>query len=141
MAAKVGKAEVQKALGEIKLMDAGRRAQAAITLGLYGDDHVLPALKQAARDSAAQVKVAALYSLCLLGDKEAIPQLIPFLSTDRPRSRKLALTALEQSTDVKHGGDSEDVESCKKAEEAWSAWWKQNSAKVKWAQEKKRYTL
>ncbi len=139
MRAKGGKAEVEKALGEIRLMDPERRCQAAITLGLYGDEHVLPTLRQAAKDSSVQVKVAALYSLCLLGEKAAIPQLIREIANERNRLRKLALIALEQSTDKKFGGMADDLPSCKKAQKAWNDWWKQKCQALKWVPEKKRY--
>lgn len=139
MPGKAGKAEVAKALGDIKLMDPERRSQAAITLGLYGDEHVLPALRQAAKDSSIQVQVAALYSLCLLGEKTVIPQLIPHIANERTRLRKLALTALEHSTGLKFGGTPEDLSSCQKAMEAWTEWWKQKGAALKWIPEKKRY--
>jgi hypothetical protein len=139
MPGKTGKAEIAKALGDIKLLDAERRMQAAITLGLYGDEHVLPTLRQAAKESSVQVKVAALYSLCLLGDKEAIPQLIPHVANERNRLRKLALIALEQSTNKKFGGTADDLPSCRKAMESWNEWWKQQGPAVKWVPEKKRY--
>lgn len=131
--------EYERALTELSLRDPVRRASAAATVGVFGSDKDLPRLKPLVNDEAEAVRVSALYALALLGDKGAIDKLFPFVSHSREQYRKLALTALEGATRLNHGGPHGDEEACKKAQEAWKAWWEQNKGAVSWDKKKKQW--
>lgn len=141
MIGKGGHKEYEQALTSLSLRDPVRRSIAAATIGVFGSEKDLPRLKPLANDESEAVRVSALYALVLLGDKGSMDKLFPFVSHTREQYRKLALTAIEGATRLNHGGPHGDEEACKKAQEAWKAWWEANKAMATWDKQKKHWVV
>lgn len=131
--------EYERAVSELSLRDPVRRASAAATVGVFGTEKDIPRLKTLVNDESEAVRVSALYALTLLGDKNAVEKLLPFVSHAREQYRKLALTALEGATRLNHGGPPGDEDACKRAQEAWKAWWEASESSLTWDQRKKQW--
>lgn len=137
MIAKKNQKDLERAISDLQVRDPERRGSAAANLGVFGSADTIPLLKRTVKDESEFVRVASLYALVLLGDKEAVTTLLPFVGHARDRYRKLALTALETVTGQKNGGPHDDAEACKGAQAAWEKWWGANAAKLTWDQHKR----
>lgn len=129
--------DYEQALNDVKNMNSEKRANAIANLGVYGNEKDLPVIKQALNDSAEAVKVAALYSLALQGEKQYAEKLMEYLDNERDLFRKLAKAALEAVCVKKFSDPLKDMDSAKKAKQEWSDWWKANSAKLTFDKKKK----
>src|SRR4029453_11254620 len=78
----------------VKQDQPAARRQAATALGQIGDDRAIPALMAASvRADERFIEHAVIYSLIQLGNAEGVP---PALKNSNPRTRKVALIALDQ---------------------------------------------
>lgn len=95
-------------LDELTDRNGARRAEAARTLGSMGPvaKIVVPALVQATRDDAAEVRLAAIKSLGQIGPgaKDAVPDLISFYQdqNDSEEIRKAAVVSLGEMESAAH---------------------------------------
>lgn len=141
MQRQTGPSDVDKALNELSLRDARRRGDAAVTLGVFGDERALEKLKALVGDRSEYVRVSVHYALALLGEKSSLKALLAYADHERKRFRKLAVAVLREATGVASDTDADDAEVCKEAAKTWETWWKDNEAKLKFDREKKRYVL
>ena len=80
--------------------DVASREKAVESLVAFKSPEVLPALKVALLDSAAEVRVAAVEALAGLGMHEALPQVLPLLKDRHPGVRQSAVLAVSLLGDV-----------------------------------------
>ncbi|MBI3267876.1 MAG: HEAT repeat domain-containing protein [Planctomycetes bacterium] len=132
MIAKSIQKDLDRAMTELNVRDPLRRGNAVANVGVFGGPEVLPAVKKALADESEYVRVSALYSMVLLGDKDSVVKLIPYVSHARDHFRKLALASLEAATGQKHGGPHDDEAACKTAQGAWEKWWTANAGTLAW---------
>jgi hypothetical protein len=128
--------EYEKALAELHVPDPTRRAQAAVNMGLWGDDSSVEQLRKLVNDASEHVRVSAFYGMCVLGDKESVTKLIPYVGHDRPLYRKLAFAALAAVSGITPPGGHEDAAKAKEAQAQWNKWWNESS-KLTWDAKKK----
>jgi len=80
--------------------DLSARERAVEALATFKSPEVLPALKVALTDSAAEVRVAATEALASLGMHEALPQILPLLKDRHPGVRQSAVIAVSLLGDL-----------------------------------------
>ncbi|MBI5369446.1 MAG: HEAT repeat domain-containing protein [Planctomycetes bacterium] len=137
MIAKGLQKDKDRAASDLQVKDPLRRGDAAANLGVFGDASLIPTLAKLLGDSSEYVRVSALYALTLLGDKDAVGKLVPYVGHARDHFRKLALTALETACGQKLGGPHDNADMCKDAQASWEKWWTGHAAKATWDAQKK----
>ena len=133
--------DLAQAKQDISSGDPVKRAMAAVNMGIFGDETIVPNLKRATVDASEAVRVSALYSLVLLGEKEFVAKLIPYLSHDRHQFRKLSRTALFETTGQSLPEESAPQDDFKKAGSEFDGWWRAHSAKANWDKAGKRWVV
>ena len=128
-----------KALLEVKQRDPVRRANGVASLGVFGTADSVKTVKGFVEDESEGVRVAAQYSLALLGEAEALPKLITHLVDERHEFRKRAAVALANVSGAGIACDHESLESCATAKKDYEAWWKKSGAGLKWDAKKKTF--
>lgn len=133
--------DLAQAKQDITSGDPVKRAMAAVNMGIFGDETIVPNLKRATVDASEAVRVSALYSLVLLGEKEFVQKLMPYLSNDRHQFRKLSRTALFETTGFKLPEESASQDDFKKAGAEFETWWRANNAKAAWDKAQKKWIV
>jgi HEAT repeat protein len=109
-----------------------KRAAAGDALARVGGPELRPAVRKLLNDPVAAVRLQVALALVEAKDKEAIPTLISLLA-ELPQTRgwqaeeMLFRLAGENGPNVPLGSDEAERKKCS---EAWSAWWRDNAAKV-----------
>jgi hypothetical protein len=111
-----------------------RRAAAAEALCLGGDRTQLPVIRKMLTDSEPAVRLKVALALAGTGQRDAVPPLIDLLgqlpiADAEPAEEYLQRLAGDLApTNVPSGDDNA---SRKKRQQAWAAWWKTNSERVR----------
>lgn len=129
----------EQALVQARQPDPERRAEGVSNLGVFGNAETVPILKAAVNDSAEIVRVSALFSLVLLGDKPSVAKLAGYLSHARAQFRKKARIALENATEFRFTENPEEAERSAKALQQFQAWWRAEETPLNWDPKKKRF--
>jgi len=129
-----------KAMAEVRQRDPIRRAGGVANLGVFGGPEAVKTVKGFAQDEAEAVRVAAQFALALLGQAEALPKMIEYLTHEKHEYRKRAVVALTSVAGADIAADHESVESCAAAKKAYEAWWKKSGSGLVWDERKKVFT-
>jgi HEAT repeat protein len=128
-----------KSLADAKQRDPVRRASGVAGLGVFGDKDAVKTVKGFLQDEAEAVRVAAHYSMLLLGQSESIPKLIEYLGSEHHEYRKRAVVALQTASGAGVACNHEDAASCAEAKKAYEAWWKKSGSALSWDAKKKSF--
>jgi HEAT repeat protein len=128
-----------KALADAKQRDPVRRASGVAGMGVFGDKEAVKTVKGFLQDESEAVRVAAHYSMVLLGQAESIPKLIEYLGSEHHEFRKRAAVALTTASGSGIAANHEDEAACQEAKKSYVVWWKKSGAGLAWDAKKKAF--
>src|SRR5262249_19288337 len=107
------------------------RATAGVALAKFGGPEVLPAIRKLLNDDDINVRLRLAAAL-VQRDLQAIPTLIRLIGEDLPGEKTWQIHDIlsQLAGDKAPPAPDDNAESRKKARDAWTLWWKQNSTKV-----------